>query len=173
MEWELPVVALRTVVVLPRNYDNVEVGRPKSKRALEEAQAADNRVLLLVQKEPRTDDPEADELHSVGTLGIVKQVIRLPDDTLQVLVEGKERAIVEEFLPGNTLRARIRTIPEGASSRPDPDTRALSEEVNRSFSRSAPHTKTRALAPSHTEARRPRRDRATLPTRSPSTAPGK
>lgn len=151
MEWELPVVALRTVVVLPRNYDNVEVGRPKSKRALEEAQAADNRVLLLVQKEPRTDDPEADELHSVGTLGIVKQVIRLPDDTLQVLVEGKERAIVEEFLPGNTLRARIRTIPEGASSRPDTDTQALVEEVKRSFSEYVSHNKNLRLDSFHIE----------------------
>src|SRR5690625_1209730 len=162
MEWELPVVALRTVVVLPRNYDNVEVGRPKSKRALEEAQAADNRVLLLVQKEPRTDDPEADELHSVGTLGIVKQVIRLPDDTLQVLVEGKERAIVEEFLPGNTLRARIRTIPEGASSRPDTDTQALVEEVKRSFSEYVSHNKNLRLDSFHIEDLRSQKEPAIL-----------
>lgn len=134
MEWELPVVALRTVVVLPRNYDNVEVGRPKSKRALEEAQAADNRVLLLVQKEPRVDDPEAEDLHTVGTLGVVKQVIRLPDDTLQVLVEGKERAIVETFISGPTLRARVRTMSDAAGSRTDTATQALVEEVKRAFS---------------------------------------
>ena len=107
MDWELPVVALRTVVVLPRNYDNVEVGRPKSKRALEEAQAADNRVLLLVQRDTRADDPDGDGLYEIGTLGVVKQVIRLPDDTLQVLVEGKERAIVQGYVPGNTDRKSV------------------------------------------------------------------
>ncbi len=151
MEWELPVVALRTVVVLPRNYDNVEVGRPKSKRALEEAQAGDNRVLLLVQKEPRIDDPEAEDLHHVGTLGVVKQVIRLPDDTLQVLVEGKERAIVEEFLPGETLRARVRTIPESAGAKTDTETQALVEEVKRSFSEYVSHNKNLRLDSFHIE----------------------
>ena len=134
MEWELPVVALRTVVVLPRNYDNVEVGRPKSKRALEEAQAGDNRVLLLVQKETHMDDPEGEDLHTVGTLGVVKQVIRLPDDTLQVLVEGKERAVVEEFIPGPGLRARVRTVPESTGGKISPEVQALVEEAKRSFS---------------------------------------
>src|SRR5690625_3630031 len=151
MEWELPVVSLRTVVVLPRNYDNVEVGRPKSKRALEEAQAADNRVLLLVQKEPRIDDPEAEDLHKVGTLGVVKQVIRLPDDTLQVLVEGKERAIVEEFLPGSTMRARVRTIPESSATKPESGTQALVEEVKRSFSEYVSHNKNLRLDSFHIE----------------------
>ena len=151
MEWELPVVALRTVVVLPRNYDNVEVGRPKSKRALEEAQAADNRVLLLVQKEPRVDDPEGDDLHRVGTLGIVKQVIRLPDDTLQVLVEGKERAIVEEYLDGPTMRARVRTIADPATTRLDAEGQALVEEVKRSFSEYVSQNKNLRLDSFHIE----------------------
>jgi len=90
MDRELPVIALRTQVVLPRTLENVDVGRPKSKRALEEAQAADNRVLLVVQREPRVDDPGPEDLFDVGTLCVVKQVIRLPDDTLQVLVEGRD-----------------------------------------------------------------------------------
>src|SRR5690554_6265693 len=151
MEWELPVLALRTVVVLPRNYDNVEVGRPKSKRALEEAQAADNRVLLLVQKETRMDDPEAEDLHTVGTLGVVKQVIRLPDDTLQVLVEGKERAIVEDYVPGASLRARVRTVPETTGGKLDSTAQALVEEVKRSFSEYVSHNKNLRLDSFHIE----------------------
>lgn len=150
MEWELPVVALRTVVVLPRNYDNVEVGRPKSKRALEEAQAADNRVLLLVQRDTRDDDPDGDGLYGVGTLGVVKQVIRLPDDTLQVLVEGKERAIVEEFIDGPSMRARVRTVAE-PSVKLDAEAQALVEEVKRAFGEYVQHNKNLRLDSFHIE----------------------
>jgi ATP-dependent Lon protease len=151
MEWELPVIALRTVVVLPRNYDNVEVGRSKSKRALEEAQASDNRVLLLVQREPRVDDPDGDGLYEMGTLGIIKQVIRLPDDTLQVLVEGKERALVEGYIPGRTLRARVRTIPDAPASTPDEETQALIEQVKAVFGEYVQQNKNLRLDSFHLE----------------------
>ncbi len=151
MEWELPVVALRTVVVLPRNYDNVEVGRPKSKRALEEAQAADNRVLLLVQRDTRADDPDGDGLYEIGTLGVVKQVIRLPDDTLQVLVEGKERAVVQGYVPGQTLRARVKTIPEPGGSKLEAEAQPMMEEAKRSFSEYVQHNKNLRLDSFHLE----------------------
>ena len=118
MDWELPVIALRTQVVLPRTLENVDVGRAKSKRALEEAQAGDNRVLLLTQKEPRVDDPAGEQLFDVGTLGVVKQVIRLPDDTLQVLVEGRERVRVESYINGAALRARVVTLSERIPATP-------------------------------------------------------
>ncbi len=150
MEWELPVIALRTVVVLPRTLENVDVGRPKSKRALEEAQAADNRVLLLAQREPRVDDPTGDDLFAVGTLGIVKQVIRLPDDTLQVLVEGKERARVEGFIAGATLRARVMTLPE-TNSGDENRTRALIEQTKSAFGDYAQQNKNLRLDSFHLE----------------------
>ena len=150
MEWELPVIALRTVVVLPRTLENVDVGRPKSKRALEEAQASDNRVLLLAQREPRVDDPTGDDLFEVGTLGIIKQVIRLPDDTLQVLVEGKDRARVKNFLPGGTLRAVVETLPETTSS-DEARTRALVEQVKSAFGDYAQQNKNLRLDSFHLE----------------------
>ena len=150
MEWELPVIALRTVVVLPRTLENVDVGRPKSKRALEEAQASDNRVLLLAQREPRVDDPTGDDLFGVGTLGIIKQVIRLPDDTLQVLVEGKDRARVKNFLPGGTLRAVVETLPETTSS-DEARTRALVEQVKSAFGDYAQQNKNLRLDSFHLE----------------------
>ncbi len=160
MEWELPVIALRTQSVLPRTLENVDVGRPKSKRALEEAQAADNRVLLLTQREPRVDDPTGEDLYDIGTLGIIKQVIRLPDDTLQVLVEGKERARVEGYLPGVSLRARVNTLSEtsGDQSR----AQALIPEVKSAFEGYSQQNKNLRLDGFHLENLRSLKDAGAL-----------
>ena len=151
MDWELPVIALRTQVVLPRTLDNVDVGRAKSKRALEEAQAADNRVLLLTQREPRVDDPAGEQLFDVGTLGVIKQVIRLPDDTLQVLVEGRERAKIEAFIPGPSLRAQVTTLPEVNTGRDDDKVRALIEQAKSAFRDYAQQNKNLRLDSFHLE----------------------
>ena len=84
MIWELPVVALRNMVIMPGVTMNIDVGRPKSKRAVDEAQSADRRVLVVTQKEAATDDPMPGELFEIGTLAVIKQVVRLPDNTYQV-----------------------------------------------------------------------------------------
>jgi ATP-dependent Lon protease len=150
MDWELPVIALRNQVVLPRTLENVDVGRPKSKRALEEAQAADNRVLLVVQREARVDDPGGGDLYEVGTLCVIKQVIRLPDDTLQVLVEGRERARIDELLPGPSLRAQVSTLEEqvGDAGR---DLKALIEQTKSAFQDYAQQNKGLRLDSFHLE----------------------
>lgn len=109
MIWELPVVALRNMVLLPGITMNIDVGRPKSKRAVDEAQASDRRVLLLTQRDPRTDDPTLAELHDMGVLGVVKQVVRMPDNTYQVLIEAQERARVLDEVPSAYLRTRAET----------------------------------------------------------------
>ncbi|MDF1522652.1 MAG: endopeptidase La [Trueperaceae bacterium] len=151
MDRELPVIALRTQVVLPRTLENVDVGRPKSKRALEEAQAADNRVLLVVQREPRVDDPGPDDLYDVGTLCVVKQVIRLPDDTLQVLVEGRERARIEAYVPGATLRAEVVAIAERSPDKGDVHAAAVVEQVKSAFGDYAQQNKHLRLDSFHLE----------------------
>jgi ATP-dependent Lon protease len=151
MDWELPVIALRTQVILPRTLDNVDVGRLKSKRALEEAQASDNRVLLLTQREPRVEDPIGDQLYEIGTLGIVKQVIRLPDDTLQVLIEGRERARVERFINGSALRAQVRTVPETNSSTDENRLRGLVDQTKAAFRDYAQQNKNLRLDSFHLE----------------------
>lgn len=110
MYWELPVIALRNTVVLPGTTINIDVGRAKSKRAIEEAQAADRRVLLLTQIDHRIDDPSGAEMHPLGTLAVIKQVVRLPDSTLQVLVESQQRAQIQQFLPASYLRAGVDTL---------------------------------------------------------------
>ncbi len=109
MIWELPVVALRNLVILPGVTQNVDVGRAKSKRAVDEAQASDRRVLLLTQLDARTDDPNRSNLHAMGVLAVVKQVVRMPDNTYQVLVEAQERALVLDEVPSNYLRLRAET----------------------------------------------------------------
>jgi ATP-dependent Lon protease len=151
MDWELPVIALRTQVILPRTLDNVDVGRLKSKRALEEAQASDNRVLLLTQREPRVEDPIGDQLYEIGTLGIVKQVIRLPDDTLQVLIEGRERAKVERFINGTALRAQVRTVPETNSSTDENRLRSIVDQTKAAFRDYAQQNKNLRLDSFHLE----------------------
>ena len=151
MDWELPVIALRTQVVLPRTLENVDVGRPKSKRALEEAQAGDNRVILVVQRDARIDDPNEEDLYDVGTLAIVKQVIRLPNDTLQVLVEGRERARIEAYLPGPSLRARVVTIPEVPPTPGEVKVQALLEQVKVAFGDYAQQNKNLRLDSFHLE----------------------
>ncbi len=151
MDWELPVIALRSQVVLPRTLENIDVGRPKSKRALEEAQEGDNRVLLIVQKDSRNDDPDSSDLFEVGTLCVIKQVIKLPDDTLQVLVEAKERARVIEYLPGMVLRARLNTIQEIPSDADEHTRDVLMDETKSAFSDYAQQNKNLRLDSFHLE----------------------
>jgi ATP-dependent Lon protease len=151
MDLELPVIALRSQVVLPRTLENIDVGRMKSKRALEEAQGADNRVLLVVQRDSRNDDPNSEDLFQVGTLCVIKQVIRLPDDTLQVLVEARERARILDWLTGSTLRAKICTIPETEAGDDEGATQALIDQAKSAFSDYAQQNKTLRLDSFHIE----------------------
>ncbi|HLM54375.1 MAG TPA: endopeptidase La [Pseudoxanthomonas sp.] len=91
---DLPVLPLRDVVVFPHMVIPLFVGRDKSMRALEQAMESDKRILLLAQKSAETDDPSAADLYSVGTLAQVLQLLKLPDGTIKVLVEGTGRVNV-------------------------------------------------------------------------------
>ncbi|TCT24345.1 endopeptidase La [Thermomonas haemolytica] len=90
----LPVLPLRDVVVFPHMVIPLFVGREKSIRALDLAMEGDRQILLVAQKTPDTDDPGAGDLHAVGTLAQVLQLLKLPDGTIKVLVEGLSRAQV-------------------------------------------------------------------------------
>ncbi|TQM18018.1 ATP-dependent proteinase [Pseudoxanthomonas sp. 3HH-4] len=91
---DLPVLPLRDVVVFPHMVIPLFVGRDKSMRALEQAMEADKRIILLAQKSAETDDPAAADLYTVGTLAQVLQLLKLPDGTIKVLVEGTARISV-------------------------------------------------------------------------------
>ncbi len=92
----LPVLPLRDVVVFPHMVIPLFVGRDKSIRALDLAMEGDKRILLVAQKSAETDDPGAADLHPIGTLAQVLQLLKLPDGTIKVLVEGLTRARVDE-----------------------------------------------------------------------------
>ena len=115
MRWELPVLALRNLVIVPGTTVSVSVGRMKSRRAIEEAQAADRRVLILTQRDQSVDEPAGEDLFENGTLASIKQVVRLQDGTLEVLVESLERAKVIDYLPLQYLRAVVETISDDTS----------------------------------------------------------
>ena len=96
---DIPVVTLRDMVVYPHGVQPLFIGTPKSIRALEMAQASDGekRVLLLAKRDPENADPRVDDLYRVGTTALVLQLIRLPDKTVKILVEGESRAKVTDL----------------------------------------------------------------------------
>jgi ATP-dependent Lon protease len=107
----LPVLPLRDVVVYPHMVIPLFVGREKSMRALEFAMEGERQILLVAQKSPDIDDPAAADLHEVGTLASVLQLLKLPDGTVKVLVEGQARVLVDEYRgEGGMLVARSRVI---------------------------------------------------------------
>jgi len=109
----LPVLPLRDIVVFPHMIVPLFVGRDKSVKALEEVMASDKKILLLAQKDASNDDPGADDLYSIGTLGNILQLLKLPDGTIKVLVEGGSRLLVDELIPdGEYLRGSYSLMPE-------------------------------------------------------------
>ncbi|MGB3749534.1 MAG: endopeptidase La [Rhodanobacter sp.] len=106
----LPVLPLRDVVVYPHMVIPLFVGRDKSMRALERAMEGERQILLVAQTSPDIDDPEVADLHQVGTLAGVLQLLKLPDGTVKVLVEGQSRVALEDFRENDgmlTARSRI------------------------------------------------------------------
>ncbi|MEI6354946.1 MAG: endopeptidase La [Methylococcus sp.] len=93
----VPVLPLRDVVVYPHMVIPLFVGRDKSIQALDNAMRDSKQVLLVAQKEAEVDDPGQDDLYSVGTLSNILQLLKLPDGTVKVLVEGAERSTVRHF----------------------------------------------------------------------------
>jgi len=95
---EVPVLPLRDVVVYPHMVIPLFVGREKSIRALDSAMGTDKQILLVAQKSADVDDPSVKDLYSVGTLANILQLLKLPDGTVKVLVEGNQRAQIESFV---------------------------------------------------------------------------
>jgi ATP-dependent Lon protease len=93
----LPVLPLRDIVVFPHMVVPLFVGRDKSVRALEEVMRGDKQILLATQKNSADDDPATDDIYDVGVVATVLQLLKLPDGTVKVLVEGKARAAVIKF----------------------------------------------------------------------------
>ena len=98
-----PVLPLRDIVVFPHMIVPLFVGREKSIRALEEVMKSDKPILLATQKNAADDDPAPDAIFTTGTLASVLQLLKLPDGTVKVLVEGASRAVVTKYVPGEAF----------------------------------------------------------------------
>src|SRR5690349_4918520 len=93
----LPLLPLRDIIVFPYMVVPLFVGREKSIAALDHAMGKDKEILLAAQRKAKTNDPSPDDIFPVGTVGTIIQLLRLPDGTVKVLVEGKRRARIRKF----------------------------------------------------------------------------
>src|ERR1700742_4090354 len=93
----VPLLPLRDIIVFPYMVSELFVGRERSINALDAAVARDKDVFLAAQKNAKTNEPTPEDIFQVGTLGTIMQLLRLPDGTVKVLIEGKKRARVKRF----------------------------------------------------------------------------
>ena len=108
----LPAIALRGLVVFPNNIIHFEVGRAKSIAAIEAAMHGNSNIFLVAQKETDTEEPAAADLYTFGVIAEIKQVLRVSDELVKVLVEGKTRAkLLSLDDTGKYLMAEVRTAP--------------------------------------------------------------
>ena len=112
-ETKYPVLPLRDIVVFPHMIVPLFVGREKSVQALEHVMHNDKKILLMTQKSPTEDDPGPEDLYEVGVIGTILQLLKLPDGTVKVLVEGGSRVEIKKYTDHDDyIEASIKEIPE-------------------------------------------------------------
>ncbi len=128
----LPLLPLRDIVVFPYMVAPLFVGRPQSIGALEKATGADKYIFLVSQKDPKVDSPTEEDIYQVGTIGKVAQMLKLPDGTVKVLVEGCWRARMLNYFPGEELiEAEVET--QEFSLEESPEVEAVMRAINATF----------------------------------------
>ena len=139
---DVPVVTLRDMVVYPHGVQPLFIGTPKSIRALEMAQASDGekRLLLLAKRDPENTDPKADDLYRVGTTALLLQLIKLPDKTVKILVEGESRAKVSDLHDSeDVFTANVEPVVEPSMT--EGEAEALSQSIMEAFEQYAETSK--------------------------------
>ncbi len=128
----LPLLPLRDIIVFPHMVVPLFVGRQKSIKALEESVAGDKLIFLATQRDAKVNDPIANDIYSMGTIGHVVQLLRLPDGTVKVLVEGKQRGQVVQYVEQNDFFwAEVEEVEETSQRQAEID--ALVKSVNTAF----------------------------------------
>ncbi len=132
---KIPLLPLRELIVFPHEVVPLFVGREKSINALEEAMANDRQILLCAQKKAKVNDPKPEGIHGFGTIGTIIQLLRLPDGTVKVLVEGKQRARITDYLDTDKFFNVEVEIVEPAPPDPEkePEFAALMRSVQATF----------------------------------------
>jgi len=118
----LPLLPLRGLLVYPSMVLHLDVGREKSVRALERCMVGDNTILLCSQSEGGIEEPTQDDIYRVGTIARVRQMLKLPNGTIRVLVEGLTRAEITEYVPNDEFyEVVVRELPEREAADPEID----------------------------------------------------
>ena len=139
---EIPLLPLRDVVVFPHMIVPLFVGREKSIAALESAMKDEKGIFMVAQKSAQKDDPGEEDIYHIGTIGIIIQLLRLPDGTVKVLVEGKRRGIIREYLPSEDyFLVRAEELEEVDEVQDRVKLEALMRSVRESFETYAKMTK--------------------------------
>ena len=116
----LPAVALRGMTIMPEMVVHFDVSREKSVAAIQEAMEGDQKIFLVAQKSIETDDPAQEDVYEVGTVGTIKQIMKLPKHIVRVLVSGETRGVLRSFeQDAPYLRAEVEVIDESELSIPD------------------------------------------------------
>jgi ATP-dependent Lon protease len=118
----LPLLPLRGLLVYPSMVLHLDVGREKSVRALERCMVGDNTILLCSQSESGIEEPTQDDIYRVGTIARVRQMLKLPNGTIRVLVEGLTRAEITEYVPNDEFyEVMVKELPERDAADPEID----------------------------------------------------
>ena len=104
---KVPAVALRGMTILPGMIAHFDVSRERSIHAVEQAMMDDEQIFLVTQRNAEENEPEAEDLYQIGILASIKQVIKMQDNIVRVLVEGTKRAQLQELFSEGTKRAQI------------------------------------------------------------------
>ena len=123
---ELPMLAVRDVVVFPNMVLPLFVGRETSVLAIEAALAQDRLIFLATQKDQSVENPEPEEIYSVGTVSLILRMLKLPDGRLKILVQGKAKAMVQEYLKERPyFQVAMEVLPETTIAEISPEAEAL------------------------------------------------
>jgi ATP-dependent Lon protease len=128
----MPLLPLRDVVVFPHMVIPLFVGRPKSIKALETAMEAGKSIVLVAQKSAAKDDPLPEDLYRIGSIANILQMLKLPDGTVKVLVEGSQRARLHEIVDLKTHYA-VAVTPVTSDTSADNETEAMRRTMIQQF----------------------------------------
>jgi len=129
----LPVLPLQEIVPFPDTLTPLAVGRPRSMRLVNDVLSGERMLVMVASRNPEADEPAPDELHDVGVAGVVARMLKVPDGTIRILVQGTERVRIGDYVAEEPyLVARIEPLPDAVTESPELD--ALTHNVQRTFS---------------------------------------
>src|SRR4051794_17519894 len=128
----LPVLPLREMVPFPDTLTPLAVGRPRSIQLVNDVLSGERMLALVASRNPEAEDPSPEELYDVGVAGIVARMLKVPDGTIRILVQGTERIRIADFVAEEPyLVARVEQLPDVVE--PSPELEALTRNVQRTF----------------------------------------